>query len=215
MADEQTKMHRRDVLKKAAAAGAVVWTAPLITSSPVLAGPVATAKCAGNTLVCFKWIRNSGSSPNSCSTFTMYSMELFNATSTCPCTPVGGVKKNEPGCIVYPSTITFRHTDGTLATSSSLQSDGGFTVTGVKPGLWTSTTTMYAVSSCLDRDGDKVWYECEYTIRFQIGSGTSGCETVAMDSSLGPPKVCQIRATSANPPRCTGGGTNFLDVCRN
>jgi hypothetical protein len=198
------------VLKKAAAAGAVVWTAPLITSSPVLAGPVATAKCAGNTLVCFKWIRNSTSSPNSCSTFTMYSMELFNATSSCPCTPVGGVKQNAPGCIDYPSTITFKHTNGTTRTSSSLQSDGGFTISSMFAGTWTSTSTFYAVSSCLDRDGDKVWYECEYTIQIVIGSGDNNCNT-----QVNPSKVCQIRSTSANPPRCTGGGTNFLNVCQN
>lgn len=201
-------MDRRDLIKKGVAAGAVAWTAPMVTPGTALAtiggGGVATAKCAGNTLVCFRWTRTS-SSPNSCNTFRMIDMTLFRATDSCPCTPPFP-QKNEPGCVDFVGkSFTFQHENGTLRTSTVLGTDGGFTVSDVFPGTWTATTTFRAVTSCFDRDGDRVWYDCYYTMRFAIASGTTACNTTFPVT-----KTCTILPTPADP---CGFTSPMTDVC--
>lgn len=153
---------RRRMLKRAAAAGAVVWTAPLVTSSVAsAANNICTAKCAGTPVTCFNYLRTS---TTPCSTWVMNSMTLF--PNSCPC---GG--STIAGCLTWPSSITF--SGGGYSSTVAVSAAGAFTLNDLPTSVTvTAGALLTARMYCLDRNGDRVWTTCTY----RLSLVREGCE---------------------------------------
>jgi hypothetical protein len=125
-------MDRRALLRKAAAAGAVGWTAPVILSSSPAAAGVFTAKCApGNVTASASFVRTACRSNNSDISITI------NFSGPCPCggTALWCAQKNSP----TPAVST---TTSTLVFVVTIPIRATITISG-RVGL-----------GCTDRDGD-------------------------------------------------------------
>lgn len=151
---EGREYDRRALLRRAAAAGAVAWTAPVIISSAPVSAGVFTAKCAPGTITASAgFVRTACRSNNSDIRITI------NFAGPCPC---GGVslwcaQKNSPGSVVATGTSTLV-----------------FTVT--VPIFSTITIAGKVGLGCTDRDGDRQFavYDWSMTAR----DNGQACSTV-------------------------------------
>lgn len=129
---DRKRVDRRALLRRAAAAGAVGWTAPIIlTSSPAAAG-VFTSKCAPGTVTATaSFVRGACRSNNSDITITI------NFSGLCPCggTRLWCTRKSTPTPVVTTTTSTL-----------------AFLVT--VPVVSAITITGRVALGCTDRGGD-------------------------------------------------------------
>lgn len=127
-----TGFDRRALLRRAAIAGAVSWTAPVILSSSIASAGVFTAKCApGSTSASASFVRTACSNPSTTITITI----VF--AGPCPCGGNGAwcTQKNSPAPTVAAATPTLV-----------------FSVT--IPISTTVTIRGKVAHGCTDRDGD-------------------------------------------------------------
>lgn len=184
---------RRSALKKAAAAGAIVWAAPAIVSDRALAvNTVCTPKCAPDTggsvfvgadVYCepgnngAKWLKVTIGSTG-------------NTLGTCPCQ--NGAVSTIVGDPTYspftgsPQPVVF----------SSMPSNGIITLILKGPGSGalgqgTYTATVTVVQQCLDRSGRVIQQSCQYplSVNFQPNNGSCVGSSTAGTGSVGAP-VC-------------------------
>ena len=140
----------RRVLLKAAAAGVIVWAAPVITSSPALAVATCTAKCLPTTP-----ILQTASAVKSCE-----AGELFMRTDvtipwtlSCPC---GGTP-------VVSGTLAADPVEELVAASfngSGIQYTTRWQVVVTEPQNFSRTATGSFSLSCTDRSGDACTRTC-------------------------------------------------------
>ncbi|MDQ3176058.1 MAG: twin-arginine translocation signal domain-containing protein [Actinomycetota bacterium] len=143
---------RRAALKKAAAAGAVAWTAPIVLSSTASAQVVCTLRCAPTVAATVTGTATS----RPCNPLLPPGQQpiLFDITinrgggATCPC---GG----NPTFMVNPSVV------------AAIQN---------QPGNSTSTFTVIITVTCLDRDGDRVSRECTATGTFEYSGNCQSAQ---------------------------------------
>jgi len=157
MGEHLAAVSRRDLLKKSAVAGAIVWTAPVLMSSPAFA---ATGKCSGSKpCVNFYYVKYNGSTEDCVSTAD---------GSGCP-----GLTLNDLKC---PGTNPPPLQNGCQFTTGS-STDGSGTISfaagivplviQVKPGDNCYTVTYDAATNTFTPSGAPA--ECNLTI---VASGT-------------------------------------------
>jgi hypothetical protein len=130
---DRTRVDRRALLRKAAAAGAVGWAAPVILSSGPVAAGVFTAKCAPGAVTAGASFTQTGCTNND-TTLRI----TINFSGPCPCggTQQWCAQKNTPTPAVTSATSTLVFT--------VVVPIRGSTVVNGKVGL-----------GCADRDGDR------------------------------------------------------------
>ena len=182
-------MGRRSALKKAAAAGVIVWAAPAIISDRALAvGAVCTPKCAptraaavGVTADVFCLPGNSGGK-----WLKVTIGVIGNTLATCPCqngavativgTPTFSPFSGSPQPQVYSTTTT----GGVITIILKGPGNGAL-------GQGTYTSTMTVVQRCLDRSGRAIQQSCQYplSVNFQPNNGSCEGSSTAGTGSLG------------------------------
>ena len=189
--DASGVMGRRSALKKAAAAGVIVWAAPAIISDRALAvGAVCTPKCAptkaGNVLVkpdVFCLPGNNGGK------WLQITIGATGATlSTCPC------QNGASATIVGTPTAVLSSGKGQIYSTSTsptgvitiiIQGNGAGAL-----GTGSYTVTLTVTQQCLDRSGRKVQQTCSYAaiVSFQPNNGScDGSSTASVGTgSIGP-----------------------------
>lgn len=199
--DSAPGMDRRSALRKAAVAGAVAWSAPMISSTVQAAGgnDICTPKCAGTPFVCFRYLESS--SPGPCDTWEMFSMDLFSVAN-CGC---GG--STAGGCLILPGSWSFDN-----GSTAAIETDGGFTVTGLPTNIvLTSTNTLEARMFCVDRKGDRVWTYSTYNLVLTKNDCTRSfgvIKTSVVNGGLGGFNCAPENGGCDSP-------TRVVDVCNN
>lgn len=169
---------RRALLTKAAAAGAVVWTAPLVTSAGAQAAAF-TPKCAPGALSA-----QAEFTQTSCTgTGTVLSITI-TWSATCPCG--GGA--------------TF------CATGAGVSSTGGTHTFSVAVPIRTTTTISgWAAACCVDRNGDRRCRRYQWTMTATdrgtaCGSASVITPPVLTENNPTPPlTTCALPAAAAAP----------------
>jgi len=196
-----TTIDRRSALKKAAAAGAVVWTAPLVNSSPALAQTVScTPKCSTPTFTVdidvFNYCPNQGSK--------WARVRLTPSNVTCPCTGTTAII-----CVDGPNTDWSKDgaTDGRTVEPAEAVANGwpvipsdSFVVKKLNgggslgDGIWNTTGLTRVAQGCADRTGDIVWRICSFSVGFEFHPGTGNCaqEAGVGDDAASPVGDCTL-----------------------
>lgn len=200
VADAADRMNRRSALKKAAAAGAVVWTAPLLLSEPALAaGTTCTPKCKPGGFTALQGTVD-GFCPSPGNKAARVSLRVAGTGATCPCL-TNGVAIAPTTCIKLTDIWRKDGTGQDVTVATTTPAAGytqGFYV--AKPGgslgqgLWVSDDQFKFAVTCQDRDGNKISTVCRYVIGFNFdpagNCGTpsnlslspAGCVTACFDN---------------------------------
>jgi len=166
---------RRSLLRRAAAAGAVGWTAPVLLTTEVALAGVFSAKCApGNVTASASFVRTACAGASSTIVITI------NFAGPCPC---GGAavwcsQKNSPTPTVSSATSTL-----------------SFPVT--VPIFSTVTITGKVALGCTDRDGDRQFAVYNWSMTASDNGGP--CSTV-VNSISGVTLSSRTLASSATCP---------------
>lgn len=200
---QQAGIDRRAALKKAAVAGGIIWSAPLIASSVVDAQAITcTPKCAptqaaGLNASVGLYCTSSGDKwaqltllPNS-----------GTGVGTCPCSGASTMKF----CVEPPS---FWDKGNSQNFAITVCSNGGVLVI-TKPnqggalgkGDYTTSAPAKVAVGCPDRTGHISWQVCSYDINFSYDPGDGPCSQTANVGSGGAKLVADSCYTY-----CTGPG---------
>lgn len=168
---------RRSALKKAAVAGAVAWTAPMVLSSKVSAGDgFCTPKC----------------DPETAPALLGGCAYCYDSNSKIPKLTLGVAGAGDCGACGGTATTTFSlsspflfQKDGTgpahyigsltgAANNELLVAQANFSTLG--NGVYTSTSGgLITTSTCTDRNGDKVVLTCTYGLSFFYQPANGAC----------------------------------------
>jgi hypothetical protein len=185
---------RRSLLAKAAATGAIAWTAPAIVSERALARSTAcTPKCAPADFSLQFDVETY--CPGGGRKWAL--LRAVVSESTCPCTsnstsricvaPPGYWSKDgaTDGIAVVPPGV--RRNEFVVKKASGEGSLGD--------GLWTAEGSFSVAQGCLDRSGAVVWKVCEYSrvgFEFEPGGGSCAEGRGAGGSGRAQPVRCSI-----------------------
>jgi hypothetical protein len=186
---EQPRVDRRALLRKAAAAGALGWTAPVILSSAPAAAGVFTAKCAPGPIT----IRDTQFEQIGCTgADTTLTIDIrFRFPPACPC---GGPQQrcaqvNSPG---VPSTLF---------------GGGRLRFTVVVPIGATITISGKVAVGCTDRDGDTQFSVYDWTMTAtDNGAACDVASSITGAVLTGPPTL----VTSPTCPSLTAFATSVV-----
>jgi hypothetical protein len=157
-AADRKRVDRRALLRNAAAAGAIGWTAPVILSSGPVSAGVFTAKCAPGavTVSSVSFVRGACRSNNSDITITI------NFAGVCPCggTRLWCTRKSTPTPVVTGTTSTLVF----LVTVPVLSPIAPITITG------------RVALGCTDRSGDTQYAVYNWSMTAQDNG--QPCDTV-------------------------------------
>jgi hypothetical protein len=169
---------RRSALKKAAVAGAVAWTAPMVLSSRVSAGDgFCTPKCDPDTAPtvlsgCAYCLDGNSKVPK-----LTLGVEGVGACGACGGTSVTRFSLNTPFAFQ-------KNGSGNSDFFGTLSGAGGnelivaqFNNSTLGNGLYTSTSGgLVTTSTCTDRNGDEVVLTCTYGITFFYQPANGACQ---------------------------------------
>ena len=180
---------RRSVLKKAAVAGAVAWTAPVILSNTAFAASVCTPKCAHANVTLTATAQDACTAPvtevPSGNKILLFSINLPSG-ATCPCDAaaprvvLGPVPtqwdKHSPqatGCPTYKNQFaTGVNTLSQGANTFALYKNGA-----LGSGVYVPNGTICVAVKCLDRDGTPVYRVCTFSVCFTYSPSQEICDT--------------------------------------
>ena len=185
MAEAQTGIDRRSAIKKAAAAGAIVWTAPTVLSQAASAqtGTPCTPKCSPATFTTVPLSGYGYCNGNGKKALFIYPTPGSGAFS-CPC---GGAVD----LFLAVQGSWDRHAGsctGNVTTNVSAKLCDGSSVGAPFPGQGICleafagavgnsyfTGIITAFVTCTDRSGDQVGSQCQYLACVQYNPGSSNC----------------------------------------
>lgn len=196
---ERDGMDRRDVIKKAAVAGAIVWAAPVVTSQVASAqAPTCTPKCKSVTAVLKAQVslyceRSGGK----------WAQLVLSSTAETAC-PCGG----EPVFCVEPPRLWDKGNSRGYAESVCNVLDGGRILIrksgggALGDGTYKSGSTPVKVAvGCRDRSGRITWQVCDYSIEFTFHPGNGSCskpDNVGEATVSRTETACEIVCTAGN-----------------
>ena len=178
------RFDRRAALRRAAAAGAVSWVAPVVLSSSPAAAGVFTSKCAPSAITA-----SASFVQTACTAFNSTISITINFSGSCPCggTSLWCAQKNSPAPTVS-------------STTSSL-------VFSVTIGIFSTITISGKVAlGCTDRDGDTQYAVYNWSMTAtDNGAACSVCNSISgvtlsgrtLVSSSGCPSLAALAAPAA------------------
>ena len=188
----EESLDRRSALKKAAIAGAIVWTVPTIVSSPALAaGTVCTPKCAPTTFV-VSTPSVVGYCPSSGNKAAKVSLRVNAGGGTCPCM-FNGATVTPASCLTIPK-VWRKDGTGQSVIVGTATPEPDYTVAfyvgkdsgSLGQGIWTNDDALTYWVTCKDKNGDLISTGCDYRLQFYFDpSGQCGAPSNIQFFNLG------------------------------
>jgi hypothetical protein len=164
---------RRSAIKKAAVAGALVWTAPVVLSSKAAAidfipGTTCTLKCLPNPNVSI----NANTQLYCTGAGRKWAQINFTVNQTvCPCG--GGGSSVAYGGLVSPNPADIKEISYDPGTNTGFVRVGGMGSGALGDGNY-ALRILYCVQ-CFDRDGDTLSRLCQVDVAFTFHPGDGNC----------------------------------------
>lgn len=188
------RVDRRSALKKAAAAGTIVWAAPTVLSSTAHAaefipGTPCTLKCTPDPVINFGADVTLDCQTNG----AKWALLTFSVGSAgCPCAAGGSVVSLGSGVSPQPSEIKETTFDPASGTGTILIGGSGQGALG----NGTYLAFFFFCVQCDDRSGDTLRRSCQTGVSFTFQPANGPC---SQDANVG---AAILQGTTCDPPEC-------------